>query len=591
MEQGYYETFRICFKDRDCWRENRETCYNFNLDYEINMKNISKYDKYNLFRTNIAQHNKSIFFAYPMLKKLYDTSIYLFEPTNKEEAVYSFRSFCSEVYNLYRTNNIYKNVDKTILKDLKKCNILSKKEKEKLKEKKDFRFINSCGKFRKQKDFVVFHVFIHEIEIERIYFTKNKIFKFGYNFFINSWVSTKKYYMKANGISYKNIFYDTNIKKNKKWKQDTILNRYEIEKFNQPINAIFLQNKYYFVEQIVKLELSELTNTLFSYHSNNMRNIYQFIENCTKNCTKYTIYEFQNKSLSEILNISPSMLKYINKNISLDKFLFLEKAMRNKYYEKKFTDKFFRFKMLQLAVAPENIKKIIKVYEKNNKNYILFFHAILKRNNPETCINLYVDYLKFIPDANLYCAGQFNQMQNIPIEDNYKEIIKPSNIKYLHDLAFRDYSYQKGKNLKVNLFEKFTKTIEDDKYKKLLDNKIDENYCIINPKNPVDLIEEGQVLAQCVGGYRSRMANGKSYIYFVRNKKNIETPFYTIEIIPKIVKLKQNKNIKNEKIEKQIQYHLTQCYGYKNTTDKPLDCKKYILEWCKKNHISIECII
>lgn len=71
------------------------------------------------------------------------------------------------------------------------------------------------------------------------------------------------------------------------------------------------------------------------------------------------------------------------------------------------------------------------------------------------------------------------------------------------------------------------------------------DYIIRQPSCIKEIIEEGQKLAHCVGGYAERHADGKLTIMFLRKKDDADTPYYTIEV-------------SND-------YKIVQCRGYKTT--------------------------
>ena len=69
-----------------------------------------------------------------------------------------------------------------------------------------------------------------------------------------------------------------------------------------------------------------------------------------------------------------------------------------------------------------------------------------------------------------------------------------------------------------------------------------EEYMIIPAGKCEELVREGQQLHHCVGAsdlYMDRMAEGKSWILFLRKKEDINTPYYTIEIDMESNKIKQ----------------------------------------------------
>lgn len=60
-----------------------------------------------------------------------------------------------------------------------------------------------------------------------------------------------------------------------------------------------------------------------------------------------------------------------------------------------------------------------------------------------------------------------------------------------------------------------------------------EEYIFIPAGRCEELIEEGRTLHHCVGAsdiYMNKMAEGKTWIVFLRRKENIDKPYYTLEI-------------------------------------------------------------
>jgi len=80
--------------------------------------------------------------------------------------------------------------------------------------------------------------------------------------------------------------------------------------------------------------------------------------------------------------------------------------------------------------------------------------------------------------------------------------------------------------------------------------------CIVVPKTMEEIIEEGQKLSHCVGGYAERHSQGKTTILFIRRKDAPSVSYVTMEVIGKKIN----------------QYH-----GYKNDRDKPLS--KEVIEF------------
>jgi hypothetical protein len=57
-----------------------------------------------------------------------------------------------------------------------------------------------------------------------------------------------------------------------------------------------------------------------------------------------------------------------------------------------------------------------------------------------------------------------------------------------------------------------------------------QGYKIFPPKEPSDLVREGNVLGHCVGSYVNKVRKGTSVILFLRERDDIETPLVTIEV-------------------------------------------------------------
>ena len=53
---------------------------------------------------------------------------------------------------------------------------------------------------------------------------------------------------------------------------------------------------------------------------------------------------------------------------------------------------------------------------------------------------------------------------------------------------------------------------------------------IVCPQKPEDIIKEGHVLRHCVGSYIERIANRSCFILFLRQQKNPQKPYYTVEV-------------------------------------------------------------
>lgn len=99
----------------------------------------------------------------------------------------------------------------------------------------------------------------------------------------------------------------------------------------------------------------------------------------------------------------------------------------------------------------------------------------------------------------------------------------PEDIVRMHDDAVAIYNLKKDE-IELSKFIKrsaFWKKWEYDK---------NEKYSVIAPTTPEDLASEGITLHHCVKTYIQRVADGETNIMFIREKNNIEAPFFTVEV-------------------------------------------------------------
>ena len=83
---------------------------------------------------------------------------------------------------------------------------------------------------------------------------------------------------------------------------------------------------------------------------------------------------------------------------------------------------------------------------------------------------------------------------------------------------------------------KLKSLISEENFKKAADylsayEYTDGEYCIVAPKKPDDLIEEGRQLSHCVGGYVDAVGNLDKYVFFMRRSQEPDKPLVTIEVL------------------------------------------------------------
>jgi hypothetical protein len=99
----------------------------------------------------------------------------------------------------------------------------------------------------------------------------------------------------------------------------------------------------------------------------------------------------------------------------------------------------------------------------------------------------------------------------------------------------------------TKLYEKEKIKFDDEKYKKLIDEKWEycpkgkkdkdgnetekkDSFCVIFPKSTGDIQTEGRILSHCVGSYVQYVLDGKSIILFMRKQDDKATPLVTVEV-------------------------------------------------------------
>jgi hypothetical protein len=157
----------------------------------------------------------------------------------------------------------------------------------------------------------------------------------------------------------------------------------------------------------------------------------------------------------------------------------------------------------------KNLLKLIRLQEKTDKKGL-----------DEDVFKIFSDILNLFkqisnanrPDIDLYTCKDVNELHryhNMLIEINItdKEARNKEEQERLNKLAAKLYDQRK---------EKF--------------EYADDNFSIVVPEEMNKITKEGVYLHHCVGGYISRVAEGRTNILFLRKNENVDIPFFTIEV-------------------------------------------------------------
>ncbi|PWM51115.1 MAG: hypothetical protein DBX39_02465 [Bacillota bacterium] len=149
----------------------------------------------------------------------------------------------------------------------------------------------------------------------------------------------------------------------------------------------------------------------------------------------------------------------------------------------------------------------------------------------------------------------------------------PHDFKYWHDMRIDQYATARAeadRKKKQELYEKFAVIAE--KYLPLEHAKRSAFICII-ARSPADLIHEGEVLDHCVGrmNYDQRFVREESLIFFVRTKKQPDTPFVTLEYSLRNHKILQCYGAHDHKPSEDVLHYVNKIWlPYANRTIKKL---------------------
>lgn len=551
VQHGYYEVFRVCFKDDKSWIEDRNTISNYNVPYILAKRINNKIMYQNIFNKYAVKD--IIQQVYPII-------------TGSNSSTYTLYKFCMKWNKIYKNGHLFINIPDVIKKDL---TFSHKIEQNKIKAKMqghDNYYLNATDlkftyiKTLSKDNIIIFSTYTKNLtNIERIYIKDKNIYKFGWDSIHNQWVSTLRttnlYTMEFNEIvSSKDI--------NKKIKNNIYF------QYCNSFQDVIYSKKYLWYEQWIKQGFYN-EDSIYNFYK--LMNLAKTIQSVDIKDNKSFTNNFKKIQIHELLGVSSSMLKYIKEiyhndlKCNFNNFVNLIKTYNTitKQNDKILTDNLLRLRLSKCFDAIK-INSVINKLKKTDIDIQQYFRNLIKHDNWMTLIQTLLDYYKFKNNANKY-----NETNNTGFY--YPEYIKPSEIIFMHDKAYRDYMRVKPKANRKSFEEKFNTVITSEVYlQKLYSN---ENYSIIPVKTPFDLDREGAELHHCVASYKNKMSINKSHIYFLRKNKDINIAYATIEIIP------------NDKP------YLNQCYAIHDTLIPDKKAKNFVKNWCKINNIDINCEI
>ena len=124
-------------------------------------------------------------------------------------------------------------------------------------------------------------------------------------------------------------------------------------------------------------------------------------------------------------------------------------------------------------------------------------------------------YNSSMSDYKDYLSMEFQMYRKV--KEKY-----PKHLKTDHDITQMKFKLVEDKILERNFNDAASK------YKDLAYSG--DNYTIIIPERPADLVEEGRRLCHCVASYAKSVASGETMIVFCRRNSDLDNPHCTVEV-------------------------------------------------------------
>lgn len=170
-------------------------------------------------------------------------------------------------------------------------------------------------------------------------------------------------------------------------------------------------------------------------------------------------------------------------------------------------------------VSKSNCEEILKELGSVNRmvNYMK-----KQRINPQTLTQIWKDYLRMARDEGMDTSDDIVRLPKDP-KTRHDQLVELINARKDEERLKKEKKKYAGLNKKIEKQLPVAKRYYWE----------DDNYMIIPAGSCEELVTEGRTLHHCVGSsdhYMENMAEGKTWILFLRKKENPEKPYYTIEI-------------------------------------------------------------
>lgn len=285
-----------------------------------------------------------------------------------------------------------------------------------------------------------------------------------------------------------------------------------------------------------RLEIIMKEDKCINIHANNLKDIFGLPIKILRKLQEFHVPEKWIELFSKLYKYNPSYLNVERFSAAYLDFIKYNNITHNKEFKPNYN----------------KISNVSKWSDKDIFNTLKYLSKQTKRIGDDDIYTYYKDYINICYKLGEFVSGK-----------------TPKNLIEAHDKANAIYIVKSDEITARN----FSKAVESKKYRCLSSNYFeeenelkDEDYEIILPKTPYDLIKESTELRHCVKTYIDKVANKNTFILFLRKKESIQKPFATIEVLPNLT--------------------LIQLKAYCNTK-APDDAQKFVKKWAKIKKLKI----
>lgn len=299
--------------------------------------------------------------------------------------------------------------------------------------------------------------------------------------------------------------------------------------YREPVNGLVIYN--------TSID-AELTNTAWRYSAVDM-----YMEHIREYDQKDWLYSDSHLKIKSPYDIQWYLSTYID-------YPFIEKIVKLKLFALLDELPDYRIKAY-LDINQEEMHKILKL-TKNNCRYFIRYNGdfnylkllqqlnyyqltdeqamdlwMIRGRSPASDIKDIARYMSLDKAIQMYKSYSSTytdylvMCHKVGLNMKDKSVLFPADVNKAHDEIVKAYNEKKDEISKLKFDEISTHA---DKY--LFEN---EQFKIVVPKKTEDLLREGKTLHHCVGTYVDKVVQGLTMILFIRQKKQPDKPYFTLE--------------------------------------------------------------